>query len=93
MADVALDSKTWIARQNKEREERHKRAREKAREMTEGARKVANLDTGNRVILEAQLKNMELTNEEQRDQEWHEQYDRTQAQLAKIVKNDESDGS
>ena len=93
MADISLDSATWIARQNKERLQREKSARERAREMTENTRKVANLDTGNEVILKAQLKNMELTDEAHRDEDWQEQYERTIAQLKKITKTDESASS
>ena len=74
MADRALSSAAWIARQNAEREERNKSAREKAEEMTEGTRRKSNLDTGNKFIVLAAKKNMELTDEAQRDRKWQEEY-------------------
>ena len=85
MADTALSSKAWIERQNKEREERNKSARQKAEEMSKGTRKNDNLDTRNRVIVEATMKNMELTDEAHRDDEWHERYQRNVDRLAEIA--------
>ena len=85
MADKRLSSESWIKRQNREREERNKSARQKAEEMTKGTRGNDNLDTRNREIVEATMKNMELTNEEQRDDEWHERYQRNIDRLAAIA--------
>ena len=89
MADKRLSSESWIARQNREREERNKSARQKAEEMTQGTRGNDNLDTRNREIVEATMKNMELTNEEQRDDEWHERYQRNVDRLAEIAKSEQ----
>ena len=84
MADKRLSSESWIKRQNREREERNKSARQKAEEMTQGTRANENLDTGNKTILEATIKNLELTDEALRDDDWHRKYDKTQTQLAEI---------
>ena len=57
--------------------------------MTKGTRGNDNLDTRNREIVEATMKNMELTNEEQRDDEWHERYQRNVDRLAEIAKSEQ----
>lgn len=84
MADKRLSSEEWIRQQNEDRKEREKSARQKAEEMTKGTRANENLDTGNKVILEATIKNLELTDEAHRDDDWHREYDKTQTQLAEI---------
>lgn len=84
MADKALSSASWIARQNAEREARNKSARQKAEDMSEGETELANLDTGNREILEASLKNLDLTDEAFRGKKWHKKYDKIQGQLAAL---------
>ena len=68
MADKGLSSEEWIARQNAEREERSKSARDKAEEMTDGKRRITNLDVQNKFIVLAGKRNMELTDEEHRDE-------------------------
>ena len=89
MADKRLSSEEWIRQQNEDRKEREKSARQKAEEMTKGTRENDNLDTRNREIVEATMKNMELTNEEQRDDEWHERYQRNVDRLAEIAKSEQ----
>ena len=89
MADKRLSSEEWIRQQNEDRKEREKSARQKAEEMTQGTRGNDNLDTRNREIVEATMKNMELTNEEQRDDEWHERYQRNVDRLAEIAKSEQ----
>ena len=89
MADKRLSSEEWIRQQNEDRKEREKSARQKAEEMTKGTRGNDNLDTRNREIVEATMKNMELTNEEQRDDEWHERYQRNVDRLAEIAKSEQ----
>ena len=74
MADAGLSSEEWIKMQNAERESRALSAREQAEEMTDGKRRITNLDVRNKFIVEAGKKNMELTDEEHRDESWHEQY-------------------
>ena len=74
MADRGLSSEEWIKRQNAEREERNKSARQKAEEMSEGARGLSNLDVANKFIVEAGKKNMELTDEAHRGKKWKKQY-------------------
>ena len=74
MADSGLSSEEWIKRQNAERESRILSAREQAEEMGDGKRRLTNLDVQNKFIVEAGKRNMELTDEEHRDEKWQRQY-------------------